>query len=295
MQIIQAGHSLKGSPSFPASSPTSNSYGSNAPKPAGSDHSHGGSVGHQATTSQDQGKGKRRRIRTEHQQEANKLAQKRYRERKKQKAAVLESTVEELAGRAEELARIKATNAGLQNTKAQLESELLEKEAHIRRLNEELQGSRLAGQRGASDANDDGSNSVNTGDLKGLWHAKMDEMRNVYDFNGLRNAKLSGEGVMEEVLGTMSMLVGALPASNQSRAALSWIPVTARNGPRVAQASLGFKSIYSKLYLDGVNPSPSAGQSEHVHLYGFFFSVWYSSSECMPVVITVFPGRMFID
>lgn len=154
-------------------------------------------------------KPKRRRVRTEHQQEQNKLAQKRYRERKKQKAQHLEMTVEELAAQAEEMQRIKEQNEGLQSTKAQLESELLEKEAQIKRLNEELESSK-ATQVGGDDITSGGGTSVNnmsTEDLKGLWHLKMDEIRNVYEYNNLRNAKLNGEGVPEEVLGTMSMLV----------------------------------------------------------------------------------------
>jgi hypothetical protein len=72
-----------------------------------------------------------------------------------------------------------------------------------------------ATQVGGDDITSGGGTSVNnmsTEDLKGLWHLKMDEIRNVYEYNNLRSAKLNGEGVPEEVLGTMSMLVGKCAA-----------------------------------------------------------------------------------
>lgn len=81
------------------------------------------------------GRPKRRRIRSEVQQEQNKAAQQRYRERKKQKATKLEHTVQDLNEQIKDLEKFKAENAGLQEKKTQLEAELLEKDAQIKRLN----------------------------------------------------------------------------------------------------------------------------------------------------------------
>eukprot|EP00878_Enallax_costatus_P001314 GHUV01001460.1.p1 GENE.GHUV01001460.1~~GHUV01001460.1.p1 ORF type:complete len:379 (+),score=156.33 GHUV01001460.1:524-1660(+) len=64
---------------------------------------------------------RRRRIRNAKQQELNRLAQQRYRERKKQKYSVLQGTVDELSVRISQLNTLEAANSELQQRNVQLE------------------------------------------------------------------------------------------------------------------------------------------------------------------------------
>lgn len=69
-------------------------------------------------------KRRRRRLRNAKQQELNRLAQQRYRERKKQKYTSLQSAVDELAQRLEELTTLQAENAALHTKTEELQHAL---------------------------------------------------------------------------------------------------------------------------------------------------------------------------
>lgn len=74
------------------------------------------------------------RHKTVRQQEANKIAQQRYRERKKQKFQELERTVDELRDQLSDLQALQQRNNILEGMNSQLQKSLIEKEREIERL-----------------------------------------------------------------------------------------------------------------------------------------------------------------
>mmetsp|Transcript_8875 Transcript_8875/g.18947 ORF Transcript_8875/g.18947 Transcript_8875/m.18947 type:complete len:343 (-) Transcript_8875:217-1245(-) len=97
-----------------------------------------------------QGGRRRRRIRNAKQQELNRLAQQRYRQRKKQKAVDLQSAVEDLSTRLHTLATLQAEVSSLKKSNAVAQAALADKDTALAAAQERLrlQAERLREQEG---------------------------------------------------------------------------------------------------------------------------------------------------